>query len=448
MIRQAQTTFFLFIILFLTLPACGPATSHYVRVDQALARGDYEKADGIVEKSKGGYGSRSDLIYLLDRGMTLQLAGRYAESNRYFDGAERKIDELFATSISEEVSSFALNDNTVSYEGEDFERVMINIFSALNYVELGELDDALVEARKVDYKLTLLNDRHEKKNVYKSDALAQYLSGILYESRGETNDAYISYVKAFSAFKDYQRDYKTPIPPFIGSDLIRTADAMAFSEEKEGYLKRFPEVPWESEKSLSQKAEVVLVVYAGRSPVKVDRIVTIPIPDGAGGVYPVRIAFPQFVAQPSQTRGAEIRSDQAEGPAVRAYLVEDVTAIAVKNLDDRIARISAKAIARATAKAVAALKIRQEAAKSGSVAKELLANISTSLYSIGTERADKRSWRTLPGEVFLGRMVLEPGTHHLKVRYLTGPGGLIEEREFEVTVKSGEKKFLIDRVMN
>jgi len=86
------------------------------------------------------------------------------------------------------------NDLTLPYEGEDFETVLINVVAALNYVLLNQWDDALVEARKVDHKLNVINDRYDKKNVYKEDAFARYLSGILYEGKGELNDAFIERV--------------------------------------------------------------------------------------------------------------------------------------------------------------------------------------------------------------------------------------------------------------
>jgi hypothetical protein len=377
--------------------------------------------------------------------MTLHLAGHYAESNRYLAAAEDKIESLYAVSISQEASSFLLNDNTLSYEGEDFEKVMINVVAALNYALLGQWDDALVEARKVDHKLTLLNDRYEKKNVYKEDALARYLSGILYEAKGEINDAFISYRNAYEAFQDYNKNYKTPIPSFIGPDLLRTSEALGLNEEEEEYRRAFPGMDWEKEESLSQKGEAIFLAYVGLSPVKIDRFVDIPIPDGQGGIYPVRLAFPRFVQQPLRTREVEVRIDDR---SVRGEIVEDVGAIADKNLDDRIARIAAKEIARATAKATASLKIRQEAAKSGDPGKQLLANLSTDLFSLLSEKADKRSWRTLPDEILLSRIPLEPGSHILGVRYLDAQGRVLQERAFPLSLKAGEKRFVIDRVMN
>lgn len=382
----------------------------------------------------------------MDRAVTLQLAGQYAESNRYLQAAEARIESLFAVSISQQAGSFLINDTTLAYEGEDFEKVMIPILGALNYAALGEMNEALVEARKVDHLLSLLNDRYEKKNVYKEDALARYLSGILYEARGETNDAHIAYRKAYDAFRIYRQQYQTPIPPWIGADLLRTAHALGLTEEMQTYQSWFPETEWEDARSLREKGEAVLVTYVGRSPVKTNRFIDLPVPDGQGGIYPMRMAFPHFVRQPSQTRGIALQVEGSSQLSARGHLVEDVTAIAIKNLEDRIGRITAKTIARASAKLAASVQIRREAAKSNDPGKRLLADLSTGLFSLLTERADTRSWRTLPSEIYLARIPLPPGEYRITVRYRDGGGGLVEERSHSVSVKAGEKRFLIDRI--
>ena len=95
--------------------------------------------------------------------MTLHLSGSYEKSNYYLSEAEKRIEALYTKSITTESGAMFTNDNLLPYEGEDFEKVMINLVMALNYVYLGKLDDALVEARKIDHKLNLYNDKYEKR---------------------------------------------------------------------------------------------------------------------------------------------------------------------------------------------------------------------------------------------------------------------------------------------
>ncbi|GAF99605.1 unnamed protein product, partial [marine sediment metagenome] len=80
---------------------------------------------------------------------------------------------------------------------------MVNLFMALNYVGMGNWEGALVEARKVDNKLSVINSKYEeeKKNVYKEDGFIRFLMGALYEAEGEINDAFISYRKAEEIYR-------------------------------------------------------------------------------------------------------------------------------------------------------------------------------------------------------------------------------------------------------
>ena len=89
---------------------------------------------------------------------------------------------------------------------------------ALNYTAAGHHEDALVEARKVDSKLNVINSRYadDKKNVYKEDAFIRFLMGVLYEAEGEVNDAFISYRKAEEIYRnDYAANYGVSAPSLL-----------------------------------------------------------------------------------------------------------------------------------------------------------------------------------------------------------------------------------------
>jgi len=434
------------------LSGCGPPVQQYVQVDNLLSRQQYAEADAVIVKYKSGYGERNAVLYYFDRGMMLHLAGQYAESNQFLAQAEDRIDQLYTKSVTAEGGAMLVNDNTLPYEGEDFEKVMINVIAALNYVYLGQWDDALVEARKVDHKLDLFNDQYEKKNVYKRDALAQYLSGILYEAKGEVNDAFISYRKAFEAYGDYRKSYATPMPPPLPADLLRTTAALGFTEEHQEYLKQFPDTRWLTEKELQSQSELIFISYTGRSPVKEDYFITAPVPDVRGGTYLLRVALPKFVPLPDKVGTAEVHLVPADGGAIsqRVFLAEDITAIAKKNLEDRIGRITAKAIARATAKYLASRTIRNQMAqgKGNEALAGFLADVGTNIYSVVSEQSDKRSWRTLPGEIQMARLAVPPGTYTLAIEYYDSAGGLIERKTFPaMTLKAGEKRFVGYRIL-
>lgn len=382
--------------------------------------------------------------------MLLHLAGKYSESNLFFEKASVEIERLYTQSISSHAAALLTNDNLLPYEGEDFETVLIHLFSALNYASLKQWDDALVEARQVDARLNLLSDRYGQKNIYKEDASARYLAGILYEARGESNDAFISYRKAYEAYQDYQKIYRTPIPSRLGLDLLRLTKTLHLSEEQAEYQLAFPQAVSLLSSSMPQSGgEMVVVGYTGRSPVKEDYFVDVPVPDGNKGVYLVRVTFPKFVPRPSQIEYMEVTFRQGEKVlSQRLDLLEDITAIAKKNLEDHVARISTKAIARATTKYLATRTAKNEAKKRGGESAEALTGLIGNLYSIVSEESDKRSWRTLPGKIHLARVFLPEGEWEARIGYYGPQGGLIEERRFPgLVVQKGAKRFLIDQTL-
>lgn len=422
-------------------------TQHYVQVDDRLAQQQYAEADSLVERHKAQYGERNAVLYDLDRAMTLHLAGRYAESNTYLHAAETRMDQLYTKSLTAETGAMFTNDNLLSYEGEDFEKVMVNVTSALNYVYLGQWDEALVEARKVDHKLNLFNDRYAKKNIYKEDAFARYLTGILYEAKGEINDAFIAYRKSYETYQDYQKDYGTPLSPTLPRDLLRVTEALGLAEEHQAYREKFQDTRWPPQKEFGRQGELIFISLDGRSPFKEDFFIDAPIPDGQGGIYLLRVALPRFVPQPTDVAYAEVHLIGPQGAVAsqRTFLMEDITAIAKKNLEDRIGRITAKAIARATAKFVAAREIRKKAKDNPLT--QFLTDVGTNVYSIVSEQSDKRSWRTLPGQIRMVRLPVSPGSYTVAVEYYTFDQRLITRKTDEVAIQAGEKKFLSYRFL-
>ncbi|HSA64974.1 MAG TPA: hypothetical protein VLE25_09805, partial [Nitrospira sp.] len=185
----------------MTLSGCGSSGNRYLLVDKSLLASDYRTADAVIRKAEEEYGTKSRVLYGMDRGMTLQLAGDYQQSNEVLEQAEEEVDRLYTRSIRTESLAFMTNDNSLPYEGEPYEQVMINVLKALNYACLNRWEDALVEARRIDHRLNVLTDRTKDKTAYRDDGFARYLSGILYESSGDLNNAFIAYRKAYETFE-------------------------------------------------------------------------------------------------------------------------------------------------------------------------------------------------------------------------------------------------------
>jgi len=469
------------VLAFVLLAGCAPSVNRYLLIEASLRAYDPKGADAIVAAAEKDYGSKSRVLYGMDRGMTLQLAGDYQQSNAVLEQAEEELDRLYTRRISTETFAFMTNDTALPYEGDPYEQVLINVLKALNYARLGQWQDALVEARRIDHRLNVLSDRTKEKNAYRDDGFARYLSGILYESTGDVNNAFIAYRKAYETFDATRAWSHTAVPSQLREDLLRTAEALHFTQELAEYRSVFPGTRWETSQALQQLAQVVVISYNGRAPRKEDQFLDLPISldalqlvllnrgfaqsnrysnqavdtvlYGLNGRV-VRVALPRLVPQKMHVTVDRVSlvPDNGTRVMVNTELVHNVTALADKALSERMAGITVKALARAATKFAMAegttRGAQQAAGKDAAPWVGLLVGLLTKGLAVASEEADKRSWQTLPDEIHLARVWVPPGRYQVQNRL----GGesydpLKPEAMRTLFLGPGETTVLLQRVM-
>jgi hypothetical protein len=421
------------------LVSCASTSAFYTGVENNIADGNYGAALDQVRANRPAYGDKSTVLYNLDVGLLFHYAGVPDSSNIYFFAAEKEIGELFTRSVT--LAAASMLHNVLPYEGEDFEKVLVNVFLALNYAQKGEPDDALVEARKVDEKLREYARQYEGKNKYQEDAFIRYVTGVLYESRGEVNDAFIAYRKAFETYRVYTKEYGTPAPSFLLDDLVRTATLMSFDDEAASY------------RAMGGRAytsggvpsgSVIVLVYSGRGPVKQEVRPKVSIPDEKAVIHTFQVALPKFVARHQAGRRYSVDVRQGEGVTpmmATTEVAEDVTAIAARTLEDRLSLIYLKSGGRALLKFLAAEKAKSELSKnSDDKVRNFLGSLAVDLTVAVTEQADVRTWRTLPAEFQIARLNIAPGDYTVRVSSSDGKYILPGE---PVNVRAGKSTFLI-----
>jgi uncharacterized protein len=428
--------------LFLFLAGCGTSTQFYRGVEEDVGAGRYAEAIEGIAGHRDAYGEKSSVLYQLDLGLLYHYAGMSDSSSHYFLAAERAIEDLYTKSVSLAAMSMLLNDNVLPYDGEDFERVLVNVFLALNYAQQGLPDEAIVEARKVDLKLREFARQYEGKNAYQEDAFARYLAGALYESGAEFNDAFISYRKAHEAYGTYARAYGTKAPAFLLNDIVRMAKRLSFTEEYEKYRQLGGS---DTAGTDGRQGSVIVIAYAGRAPIKTEIRSSVSIPDSAGIVHTFQIALPRFTPRMRGGRAYDITvrnsGDSVTGATARTAVAEDIAAIANQCLEDRLALVYLKSGGRALLKFLAA-----EAAKSKLREKgdngliNFLGSLAIDLAVGATEQADVRSWRTLPAQIQLARLELAAGSYEFAVTATDHSFRIPSEH---VVVEPGKVTFLI-----
>lgn len=462
------------------LTACGPSINRYALIEQHLLAGDAKQADAIVQQAESSYGSKSRVLYGMDRGMTLQLAGDYRQSSAVLEQAEEEVERLYTRSIRSETAAFLTNDNALPYEGEAYEQVMMNVVKALNYAVQGQWQESLVEARRIDHRLNVLSDKAKEKTAYKDDGFARYLTGILYEATGDLNNAFIAYRKSYDAYEAMSGWARTPVPGQLRADLLRTSEALSLTTEFEEYRRLFPDTVWQSREQVQNLAQVVLVSYNGRAPRKEDRFLDVPISLDAlqlvllnRGLSPaprhqnrgvdsvlyglnghvVRVALPQLIAQKTHVAGEQLilTDDGGHHISARSELGQNITALAEKSLSDRLPGVTVKALARAAAKfamAEGATRGAQQAAgKDAAPLVGLLVGLLTKGLAVASEEADKRSWQTLPDEIHLTRAWVAPGQYQMSVQLAGGGANSANAPGRRLSLAPGQTTIVIQRVM-
>jgi hypothetical protein len=426
---------------------CSGPMAHYAAVERSLLAGQPAKAIQIMQAAKEEYGTKDRLLFLMDQGMVLHLAGQYAQSNIVLEEAHFLIEDLYTKRLRDEASALLVNEARQPYEGAPHEHVMVNVVKALNYAALQQWDEALVEARRIDHRLNVLSDKGDGKDTYHEDPFARYLVGLLYEIAGDFNNAYVGYRKAELVYQEGQGWTRVSLPDVLKSDLIRTANRLGLLEEAKRYQEHYPEVAQPGGSQDRQLAQLVVLTYSGHGPKKEDLFIDVPI--SLDALRLVALTKPGLRGSTRKTRGGEALLYGIHGRIARIALprftwnkkflaldtiqvrgstvtittssqrMYDINAVAEKTLADEYDSLVLRAVARTAMKLAAAEGIaigaRAVAGKNNRDWVGPLVGGIARVFALATEEADIRSWRTLPGEIRLARLWLEPGDYSVTI---------------------------------
>ncbi|MFH1715666.1 MAG: hypothetical protein ABH857_05735 [Elusimicrobiota bacterium] len=463
--------FFLVNIALFLQGCAAQRAQYYNNLDNLIVNEQFEEASNLVVSSKeDSYGKNNALLYYLDLGFTKHMSGNWEESNIAFERAKQIARDYFTKSITQESKTLLISDAMRPYYGEDFERSLINIFCALNYIFLDNEQAALVEARQVDHFLNTIQIKYGQKSRYKEDAFARYLMGMIYENQHEYNDAFISYRQAMKVYEYYAGMFDTPLPISLVEDAMRMAKRLKFNDEIREIESKYPSVT-DEEKIPDTYGELVLFHYNGKSPVKSETIFEVSFGEAwihVGSFQPadeeeadfeqagsiartilademIRISFPKYVDAEYEIHTMNANTDV--GNSQNSFLVENIGAIAKKSLDDKIDRTRIRAIARAAIKFTlakgASNKVEEKTRDKG------LAWLTKKVLQVAanaTEHADKRSWRSLPDQIEMVKMYLPEGAHDVHLNFKDNNGNIIETKViYGQLIKRGQKSFAVVR---
>jgi len=433
------------ILLSLTLSACAGTSfsdlfSNYNKqmqgVKNAQQQGNFQQAVSLLperSESNGSYG-----LSLLEKARLEFLANNHTESQQDFALVYRQVQQTEqAAKIQlsrgiENVQAVVSNDNAIRYDIHYYEQSMLHCYQALNYLNQNDLSGALVEIRRANLvqqralqanQKALYESQEEmtRKGVSSeslaskypsmSNAIGQvkngfqnaytfYLSGVLYEAAGQANDAYIDYKKALEIY---------PHNITVQRDVWRLATKLGMSNDIQLFGNRFSSDITQGtrqningQQNLTKSGQLVVLVEQGIIPGKQEVSIHLPIFTSHNDMRFYSLALPNYQNRLRQYSGLAL---SYQGNTYQSQEIVRLQSLAAKQLQDEMPAIVTRQVVRLVAKE----ELRQQMSRKGGD----VGNILAGLYNIASEKADTRSWSTLPDSIHILRLELAPGQHEV-----------------------------------
>jgi len=419
-----------------------------------------EEADGLLAKDRRAERRKTRLLYYLNRGVVAHLMHRYEASNYFFEQAHLTSENI-STKPLNEVLAFVSNPTLTDYKGEDHEILLLHYYKALNFLQLGQEESALVECRRLNIKLNQLSDKYSGTHKYRRDAFIHTLMGLVYQANHEYNDAFIAYRNATEIYlEDYQYLFGLDVPEQLKKDLIYTAYKAGLHDQVEQYQREFKLNYEPSEEAVL--GDVVFLWNNGLGPVKDEWSINFVLIQGAGGVvtfnnaelglcfpFPmpsnqessslsdlkfIRVAFPKYRERLLVYDRACILTPYGKQQVFE--VLENVNAIAFQVLKQRMVLELSKSLLRVALKKTAEYQISKQ--------NELLGTLVGGINFL-TEKADTRNWQTVPHSIYYTRLRLPEGRHKMVFKASSGqlPYTTDHYQEFCLTLWNDQTVFQI-----
>jgi len=401
------------------LQSCASYGSHAITMRDGLLTGRPELSLAIAEEKDK---EQEEVISSLDKGMLRRINKNYTGSNQIFEVAKQEIEKLYGFSVTENLASVTINETFRGYEGDRYEQLLLHAYMAMNYIELGQLDSARVEMLQANVKMMEWGDEPEE------DAFLRYLEGLIYENMGEEDSALISYRKAYTVYKEKGGAQYPIAPERIKKDLLRMLARQGLWSEYKTYKKEFNLPDYKPVKVSKDFGELIVILNNGLAPIRREKALPIFSSEIQKNL---RVAFPVYDQPKQRLYSPRILVNNRQYPL---ETVEDIDTLARYSLEQDMPGI----MARATARAVVKYNTQHTASENSSIAGLLM-----TITNLVTERADTRSWTTLPQEIQLQRVLLPVGEHKVQIQLLNSTGQVADVIEETVSIRPIQSSFVI-----
>jgi hypothetical protein len=419
----------------LCVSGCATVRSYDAELHGTLDRAAGGNVDGAIKLLDASNGDKKSLLYQLELGMLQRLGGNYGESQKAWTGASAGIDAartaglLDAAQLAGGAASYMISDKLRPYRAHDYEQVMLLTYMALNYLALGDYESARVAIKQTHEREAEIAEERAKqlaaveeeankrgaranykelngypvetidnpevnalRNSYQS-ALSHYLAGFVYEALGEASLAAPGYRQA---------NELQPNQPAL-EEALRGLD-QRMGQRDDGLT------------------DVLFVIGSGLAPALQSRQFRLPVWVGTRMVLVVA-SFPVMTGTQFSRPPAGLAFDGGSD-SVSLTSLTSIDLMARRRLLDDMPGIMLRSTVRSATRAALQAGLQQApqgGRDSGAAALGAAVALAIAATSVVVEKADERTWRTLPAEISIARAKLRPGLHTIT---LLGADGL------------------------
>lgn len=456
-------------LLVAALAGCATYSERTQLARDAAQSGNLVASEKVLNKFLGTKDSKDvpvkwkkeTIVALLERAIVLHARGEWKLSARDLGVADKQLVLLDIARDPGQIGKWIFSDSAGKYHAPPSEKLALNAFNLLNYLLLGDLSGARVEAKRFTITREYLATTDGGKDAH--GAFGSYLAGFAFERLGEADTALRYYDEAlqqadFASLRGpiarlaAKSAYRTPrLRAYLGEAPVAANEpvlAASLLAQAPPAAEPVPETsPTASEPPPPPPAgELLVVMNIGRVPFKVPERIPIGLAIGLGAAWITGntailehsalkfVIYPELAPSRALFNTGQLLVDGKEWPM---ELATNLDAEIVREYDALRPKIIGAAISRLIVRAAVA----EGARAAGNQAKDgagavvgLLAALAAEGAMVAADKPDTRSWTLLPAFVFVARVPVNPGKHTVTI---TASGAGLERHEFTADVKPG-----------
>lgn len=462
----------------LFLCSCSKSMQRFDLLNQAYMDNGFGAAINEIRIHKEDlYGENDKFLYYYDMGVLFHYNHDFDNSIEAFNQAKQIYDESFTRSVTDEAAAMVSNDNARPYQPRPFEVLLLCEFQILNYLGKNDPDGALVEVKQAQIIAEQLYQKDNEKT--NDNGLLRYLTALVYEMKGDKDDAAIAYYETVKAYKESSTALPKEVYGFV-SDRLLVA-------EREGDFQNFGLAPAPTvlAKNTRGNSELVFISYRGRGPIlrnvvysgsfQNNEFVFVVEDEAFKDLEGIRVPFPTsaldallsplgvttamiptlFVAVPYPTGVTTVDAGNRDDIGIKSVeiefdgltytpeLVYDANAELERNVaDDRTVNM-VRTVSQTLIKAAPLVLANKVATEKAGALGGFASRVGGDAALRALAQSDTRIGSFNPRQIAMTRIPVQEGSYQFEIRGKDDSGNVVKSYRMSVPVKKGEKKVVL-----